>query len=296
MSSSDATLRKHVLSDVILQVKYFCDEIDDPRAWVARCANLAARRVAFNKQNNFSRQSFRQFRIGTAFDPDCPRHQRPATALSSLRTLASANLIIMLPMEIRCRGLLFDMDGVLVDSTPAVARVWAAWAGKYGFEPADVVRRAHGRPSIATIRELLPLGDHHAEDQAIENAEIGDVEDLVALPGTKELLSALSPDRFAVVTSATKPLAIVRIRAAGFAIPKHLVTASDIRRGKPDPEPYLRGAQALGIPPGRMCRDRGCARGDSVGQSGRLAGPRFTHHRGRSRLAPRRSRLDRHRL
>jgi mannitol-1-/sugar-/sorbitol-6-phosphatase len=166
-----------------------------------------------------------------------------------LRTLANANLIIMLPMEIRCRGLLFDMDGVLVDSTPAVARVWAAWAGKYGFEPADVVRRAHGRPSIATIRELLPLGDHHAEDRAIEKAEIGDVEDIVALPGATELLSALSPDRFAVVTSATRPLAIVRIRAAGFAIPKHLVTASDIHRGKPDPEPYLRGAQALGIPP-----------------------------------------------
>jgi sugar-phosphatase len=152
-------------------------------------------------------------------------------------------------MQIRCRALLFDMDGVLVDSTPAVARVWTVWANRFGLNPAEVVRQAHGRPSIATIRELLPSADHRAEDQAIEKAEIEDIEDIVALPGTKQLLDALPPDRFAVVTSATHPLAVVRLQAAGFAIPKHLVTASDIQRGKPDPEPYLRGAQILGIPP-----------------------------------------------
>jgi sugar-phosphatase len=152
-------------------------------------------------------------------------------------------------MQIRCRALLFDMDGVLVDSTPAVARVWTVWANRFGLNPAEVVRQAHGRPSIATIRELLPSADHRAEDQAIEKAEIEDIEDIVALPGTKQLLDALPPDRFAVVTSATHPLAVVRLQAAGFAIPKHLVTASDIQRGKPDPEPYLRGAQILGISP-----------------------------------------------
>jgi sugar-phosphatase len=152
-------------------------------------------------------------------------------------------------MEIRCRALLFDMDGVLVDSTPAVARVWTAWAGKRGFKPADVVRRAHGRPSITTIRELLPSADHRAEDQAIEKAEIEDVEGIVDLPGAAQLLAAIPADRFAVVTSATRPLAVVRIRAAGFHIPKHLVTANDIQRGKPDPEPYLRGAEVLGISP-----------------------------------------------
>jgi sugar-phosphatase len=149
---------------------------------------------------------------------------------------------------IRCRGVLFDLDGVLVDSTPAVARVWAGWAREHGFDPDEVVRKAHGRPSIATIRELLPHADQAAEDREVERREIADVDGVVPLPGAMELLRALPLDRWAIVTSCTRPLAGVRIAAAGLPKPKHLVTSTDVRCGKPDPEPYLKGAQLLGVP------------------------------------------------
>lgn len=141
------------------------------------------------------------------------------------------------------------MDGVLVDSTPAVARVWTTWAEKHGLIPEDVVRQAHGRPSLSTIQELLPHGNHQAENLYMERGEIADVADVVALPGAAELLRSLPEHRRAVVTSASRTLAEVRLRAAGLPIPKYLVTASDIQRGKPDPEPYLKSAWILGVSP-----------------------------------------------
>ena len=149
--------------------------------------------------------------------------------------------------QIHCRALLFDMDGVLVDSTPAVARVWAVWARKHGFDPDTVVKMAHGRPSITTIRELLPHGDHEAEDREVERCEIADIEGVIPLPGAMELLLALPAHRWAIVTSCTRQLAGVRISAAGLPNANHLVTATDVKHGKPDPEPYLKGAQILGL-------------------------------------------------
>jgi sugar-phosphatase len=156
----------------------------------------------------------------------------------------------MLPIP--CRALLFDLDGVLVDSTPAVTRVWTSWALKHGFDPEAVVRMAHGRTSLSTIIELLPNGDHAAEDRDVERREIEDVNGVIPLPGALELLRTLAPHRWAVVTSGTRPLAEVRIRAAGLPLPKHFITASDITRGKPDPEPYLLGAKSVGFAP-REC-------------------------------------------
>ncbi len=151
--------------------------------------------------------------------------------------------------QVLCRAVLFDMDGVLVDSTPAVARVWTQWALAHGFDPAEVVYKAHGRPSIATIRELLPNADHLAEDREVERLEIADVEDVVALPGAYQLLQTIAQDRWTIVTSATRPLAEVRLRAAGLPVPHHLVTASELQRGKPFPDPYLKGAEVLSITP-----------------------------------------------
>lgn len=153
-------------------------------------------------------------------------------------------------MKIQCRGVLFDLDGVLVDSTPAVARVWTKWARRHGFDAEEVVRQAHGRPSIATIRELLPGADHDAENDEVERGEIADVQGVIPLPGALELLRALPTDRWVIATSCTRALAQVRIRAAGLPEPQHLITSSDVVRGKPNPEPYLQAAKSLGFAPG----------------------------------------------
>lgn len=152
-------------------------------------------------------------------------------------------------LEISCSGLLFDLDGVLVDSTPAVARVWSKWALAHGFDPGETVRKAHGRPSLATIKELLPnAADTIAENEVVLRAEIEDTEGVVPLPGVYEFLSAIPQDRWALVTSCAKPLAHVRLAAAGIRIPEKMITSDDVLRGKPDPEPYLKGAALLGFP------------------------------------------------
>lgn len=151
--------------------------------------------------------------------------------------------------RIQCAGVLFDLDGVLVDSTPAVARVWTKWALRHGFEPNEVVRQAHGRPSIATIRELLPSGDHEAENREVERGEIEDVDGVIPLAGAVEILRALPKDRWAIATSCTRTLAWVRIRAAGLPEPVHLITSSDVLHGKPNPEPYVKAAESLARDP-----------------------------------------------
>ena len=150
-------------------------------------------------------------------------------------------------MRIECRGVLFDLDGVLVDSTPAVERVWTRWAEEHQLDARSVVKQAHGRPSIATIRELLPHADHAAEDRKVARWEIEDSADVVALPGAAELLRTLPESRWAVVTSGTRALATARLRAAGLPVPQGFVTANDIQNGKPHPEPYLLGAKRLAL-------------------------------------------------
>ena len=150
--------------------------------------------------------------------------------------------------ELHCDALLFDLDGVLIDSTPAVSRVWRRWAIEHGFNPEEVTARAHGRPSLATIREYLPNSDHEAENREVERREIEDLEGVVPLPGALELLCSLPQDRWTIVTSCTRKLAEARIRAAGLLLPKTLITASDITHGKPHPEPYLKAAAILGFP------------------------------------------------
>ncbi len=150
---------------------------------------------------------------------------------------------------ISCQAFLFDLDGVLIDSTPAVTRVWSRWAIEHNFDPQKVVQLAHGRPSRSTIRELLPTADIAAEDRIVERWEMEDTEGVVFLPGAQGLLDSLPKDRWTIATSCTRPLAEVRLRAAGLPVPETMVTSSDVSHGKPHPEPYLKAAAKLGIRP-----------------------------------------------
>src|ERR1700727_566734 len=145
------------------------------------------------------------------------------------------------------KALLFDMDGVLLYSAPAVERVWHAWALTHGLDPADVVEQAHGRRSIETIRAVAPELDAEKENTVVEQMEIDDKDGVIALPGATDLLSILPVDHFAIVTSATRPLALARLGYAGLPVPMHIITADDVVHGKPSPEPYLKGATLLGF-------------------------------------------------
>jgi sugar-phosphatase len=155
--------------------------------------------------------------------------------------------------KIVCTGLLIDMDGVLVDSTAAIARVWSRWAALHRMDPARIIALAHGRTSFAAIQEILLNASpetHLEENRWMERSEIEDVADVVALPGARALLTAIPSAQRAVVTSATRPLAEVRLRSATlWDLVSQLLTASDIEHGKPHPEPYLKGAAALQLPP-----------------------------------------------
>ena len=148
-----------------------------------------------------------------------------------------------------CQAILFDLDGVLVDSTPCVTRVWKAWARERGLDPDYVVHVAHGQRTIETVRKVAPHLDAQRETDLMEQWELNDTDGLRVLPGAKPLLTLLPPERYTVVTSGTRQLATKRLQVAGLPVPAKMITADDVTRGKPDPEPYLAGAAALGFKP-----------------------------------------------
>ncbi|WP_411106446.1 HAD-IA family hydrolase [Streptomyces sp. cmx-4-9] len=153
-------------------------------------------------------------------------------------------------MNLQARALLFDNDGTLVSSMESVHRCWTRWAGEHGITEEEFAGvELHGRTAVDIIAELLPEPVRAGALARIEALEVEDVAGgVVLLPGTKDLLSALPADRWAVVTSATRPLAGARLREVGIDAPV-LVAADDVTRGKPDPEPFLRAAARLGVEP-----------------------------------------------
>jgi sugar-phosphatase len=153
------------------------------------------------------------------------------------------------PVSVAAKGILFDMDGVLISSIDSVRRCWRQWAKMYGVPNAEEYEVPHGVRAIDIVKMLRPDIDPQKGLRAIEDLEVADVGDLTVLPGVKALLERLPPERWAIVTSSTGKLLLARLKAAGLPVPDRIISADMVERGKPDPEPYRRGAELLGLQP-----------------------------------------------
>jgi mannitol-1-/sugar-/sorbitol-6-phosphatase len=149
----------------------------------------------------------------------------------------------------RCAAVLFDLDGVLVDSTRSVERQWRIWAREHGIDEEKAVAIAHGVRAVEVIRTIAPHLDAEAEVVKLEALEAADHAGVAVMPGAIELIHAIPDGRWGVVTSGRRNLAASRLELAGIPSPPAMVTASDVTKGKPHPEPYLKGAELLGVNP-----------------------------------------------
>jgi len=152
-------------------------------------------------------------------------------------------------MTLRGRALLFDLDGTLIDSIPAVNRAWSAWATRQGLDPEFVLTQIHGRRSIDSIRKLRPDVDAEAEDQFLRRLESTDTEGVEPIPGALDLVASLEGVLWSVVTSGTSDVARARLKAVGIPEPEVAVFGEDVARGKPAPDPYSKAAELLEIDP-----------------------------------------------
>ncbi len=153
------------------------------------------------------------------------------------------------PVLIRCQGVLFDMDGILISSLGSVERSWTKWAQMRGVDPVYACSIIHGRRAIDSIIKLRSDLDPLPELKILEDMEIGDNDGLSVLPGVLDLLASLPKNRWTVVTSATERLAHARLAAGGVPVPERLITADQVTEGKPHPAPFLAGAALLGFAP-----------------------------------------------
>jgi sugar-phosphatase len=134
-----------------------------------------------------------------------------------------------------CQAVLFDLDGVLVDSTPCVTRVWTTWANAHGLDPVYVVHVAHGQKAIETVHKVAPQLDAEREFRSIEQMELDDTDGLRLLPGAKELLKAIPRNRYTIVTSGTRQLATKRLQTVGLPVPATLFPPMRYRVANPIP-------------------------------------------------------------
>ena len=148
-----------------------------------------------------------------------------------------------------CSAILFDLDGVLADSTRAVDREWREWAARKGVDGDSIMAVAHGVRTVEVIKRVAPHLDADAEASEIENHEAQDQQGVVVMPGAIELVRSVPEGRWGVVTSGSRLLATNRLRFCGLPVPEVLVTSDDVAHGKPHPEPYLKGAGRLGFSP-----------------------------------------------
>lgn len=150
-------------------------------------------------------------------------------------------------LTFNCSAILFDLDGVLVDSTSSVSRQYRLWAQKTNLDPQTVENIPHGVRAVDVVRQLAPHLDAEAEVETLEKMEAEDQEGVVVMPGAVELLRSIPEGRWCVVTSGTRYLATCRLMHAHLPIPRIMISADDVSKGKPDPEPYLTGARLLGM-------------------------------------------------
>jgi sugar-phosphatase len=177
------------------------------------------------------------------------------------------DLLLQAPIVLHPRGILFDMDGVLVSSLGSVERTWEKWAVARGVDPALAIRTAHGCRAIETVRRLRPDLDDLRELEWLEEMEVADNVGLEMLAGVRPILEALPEKYWTVVTSATERLARSRMQHGGVPVPKRLIAADMVTQGKPHPEPYLKGAEALGLDPAECLVFEDAASGARAGRA-----------------------------
>jgi mannitol-1-/sugar-/sorbitol-6-phosphatase len=151
--------------------------------------------------------------------------------------------------NLECDGVLFDLDGVLVDSARVVVRTWRTWAQQKGVDAERFIEVAHGRRPAETVRLIAPGLDSESEAAELERIEVNDTDGILEVEGALELLGTLPGGSWTVVTSGSRALASGRMRHVGLPLPERFVTADDVENGKPHPEAYLKGAEILGTGP-----------------------------------------------